>query len=1082
MNKIGLKRLNLEENGAETNIVARISNNNSFGGFYSNYHEQRGVIIDKLLKGEDVISEILYTEGGELNVERVFDEEGNVVTNKIPENIITDLKGYSEISELDLVVTDEYGKYVKVSNKKEVYEEFSGDALMVDGKYYKGGVFLVVKKADGSLFPLRLNLKKNSQQEAELLADLVTAITVQTGYGKGKKLSLVNSETTLSEMSKSDVKNVQELYSKIKEFAPKELALLAESGSSGTMADLISLFVYYTPNYKEKTGLITELMWGKNGVHFGGQAIGEPARFIDKNSAKEVKEQLIEFFRDTKRRQFNIDKWNNMPGYREYVVKEGIINTDVKTNEPLFFDNGQSRAKDRENGGKEQRKIRAHVGKIKGDSSQKVELLDKYSDRQIPKELLDRINKTQNAEEYDSSYPYFYKKGQEPPMRPVDKVQKTSVNYESREIALSKYIPELEALPKKTVQKPVTPSGGAKAEKRGVVKPVRGEKQIKRGFENLNKATTPVQKLNAINEINQNISYGAVVTESQKKQIEETTEKLEKEGYDSGTFHVGQKYSDGYNVTPNFIPSEKIPEGERVITRIIKPQINKDGKIIQSAEIEVSVGSKPKQQPTQQSNKNDTEVVDIDRIIKETESDTGLAEALETIKNKGRNNDNTDTIQVENHPFNDGRIVIVDGWHRLAKAILDGKNKVEVVFTDKKPTQQTNSEVEFKKVYHHTSVSLQNFNFGNFQRGKNQVSQFGDGLNAATETNEFFTKRYGQPIEGEVNDKDFVEIDTNLSESEIYDYLIGLGYKINTPQYKSGKYNSKSAKEEYDDVDPANDNPAVINLFNDFQQSNPDVKGVKVVNHIIGDSKVKPFYVIYDAKSFYGPGSLSKQPKQQTVQKSSKDDAREIEGLEKERDLELGENSQEKLIEKVFNSKEYSVDGKTIAELNYLPRNTSNDIQTLKVLSGEKGWKEKFTKDQASYLKKIALNKTQDEINKKYNKKINDLKNKPNQTQQTVQDIVNEPGFDKEISDTKTGESGKNDLNLGSKDEQPASSGMTRAEKAKLRRANREKKGNKIPAISTGGAQQENSSNTQLENMKKATDNSDQVNKNNCNK
>ena len=157
----------------------------------------------------------------------------------------------------------------------------------------------------------------------------------------------------------------------------------------------------------------------------------------------------------------------------------------------------------------------------------------------------------------------------------------------------------------------------------------------------------------------------------------------------------------------------------------------------------------------------------------------------------------------------------------------------------------------------------QNFNFGNFKKGKNQVSQFGDGLNAATETNKFFTERYGQPIEGEVNDKDFVEIDANLSESEIYDYLIGLGYKINTSQYKSGKYNFKSAKEEYDGVDPANNDPSVINLFNDFQQSNPNVKGVKVVNHIIGDSKVAPFYVIYDAKSFYGPGSLSKQPTQQ---------------------------------------------------------------------------------------------------------------------------------------------------------------------------------------------------------------------------
>ena len=208
--------------------------------------------------------------------------------------------------------------------------------------------------------------------------------------------------------------------------------------------------------------------------------------------------------------------------------------------------------------------------------------------------------------------------------------------------------------------------------------------------------------------------------------------------------------------------------------------------------------------------------------------------------------------------------------------IVNGESDVSGFIESKlkflQPTQQagktTQQEggVEVKKVYHHTSVSPQNFNFRNFQRGKNQVSQFGDGLNAATETNEFFTKKYGQPIEGEVNDKDFVEIDANLSESEIYDYLTGLGYKINTPQYTSGKYNAKTAKEEYDGVDPANDDPSVINLFNDFQQSNPEVKGVKVVNHIIGNKNVAPFYVIYDSKSFYGPGSLSEQPTQQAAE------------------------------------------------------------------------------------------------------------------------------------------------------------------------------------------------------------------------
>jgi hypothetical protein len=53
---------------------------------------------------------------------------------------------------------------------------------------------------------------------------------------------------------------------------------------------------------------------------------------------------------------------------------------------------------------------------------------------------------------------------------------------------------------------------------------------------------------------------------------------------------MGQEYKEGLNVTANFIPSEEIETGKRVITRIIKPQVNFNGKMIQAAQIEVSVG------------------------------------------------------------------------------------------------------------------------------------------------------------------------------------------------------------------------------------------------------------------------------------------------------------------------------------------------------------------------------------------------------------------------------------------------------------------------------------------------------------
>jgi len=67
-------------------------------------------------------------------------------------------------------------------------------------------------------------------------------------------------------------------------------------------------------------------------------------------------------------------------------------------------------------------------------------------------------------------------------------------------------------------------------------------------------------------------------------------------------------------------------------------------------------------------------------------------------------------------------------------------------------------------VYHHTSVAPQNFDFGNFQRGKDQISQFGDGLNASSTTTPFLVQRYGQPIAGEINESEFIVIDANNSD------------------------------------------------------------------------------------------------------------------------------------------------------------------------------------------------------------------------------------------------------------------------------------------------------------------------------
>lgn len=53
---------------------------------------------------------------------------------------------------------------------------------------------------------------------------------------------------------------------------------------------------------------------------------------------------------------------------------------------------------------------------------------------------------------------------------------------------------------------------------------------------------------------------------------------------------LGKEYNEGMKVIANFIPSGDLETGKQIITRIIKPQVNFKGQMIQSAQIEVSVG------------------------------------------------------------------------------------------------------------------------------------------------------------------------------------------------------------------------------------------------------------------------------------------------------------------------------------------------------------------------------------------------------------------------------------------------------------------------------------------------------------
>jgi hypothetical protein len=73
------------------------------------------------------------------------------------------------------------------------------------------------------------------------------------------------------------------------------------------------------------------------------------------------------------------------------------------------------------------------------------------------------------------------------------------------------------------------------------------------------------------------------------KALERLEEELDQKDYEIVDL-MGDKYIEGMTVNPRFIPDESLVPGEKKITKVIMPQINYKEKLIQVADIEVSIG------------------------------------------------------------------------------------------------------------------------------------------------------------------------------------------------------------------------------------------------------------------------------------------------------------------------------------------------------------------------------------------------------------------------------------------------------------------------------------------------------------
>ena len=285
---------------------------------------ERVAIINALAKGEQPTSTIKHSGGGTLQNE--VNEDGTPAINSLKE-----LEQFRDGQPIELVYSNEKGELMTI-DKKRIHPDFPTTMLTVGTKdengndvAYSGGIFVIMKKADGTTFPVKLNMARNSRAQAELVAKLLVDITVppgrkdeSTGKFPPRKYT---TKTIIGTMEQEDLDAMRDVFG-------VEMELLGENAK---LFDLLGMFTHIS----EKTeGMSTELMMSGNYVKFdSGKEI------TPENKNEETMAALADFIEQVKPRPFSIKKWNdtaNFPGYREFVLDNRILNTDVTKEGPAF--------------------------------------------------------------------------------------------------------------------------------------------------------------------------------------------------------------------------------------------------------------------------------------------------------------------------------------------------------------------------------------------------------------------------------------------------------------------------------------------------------------------------------------------------------------------------------------------------------------------------------------------------------------------------------------------------------------------------------------------------------------------------
>lgn len=126
-------------------------------------------------------------------------------------------------------------------------------------------------------------------------------------------------------------------------------------------------------------------------------------------------------------------------------------------------------------------------------------------------------------------------------------------------------------------------------------------KVIEKYLNQLRETSNPIEQLNAINSILSNIELAPdSISQEELSEVLSIQDNLKSQGYEIVNL-LGRKFDPGPKLTiVNSVLDESLPPGSEIITKVKKPQINKNGVMIQAADVWVTVGPEQLEQLEQQ--------------------------------------------------------------------------------------------------------------------------------------------------------------------------------------------------------------------------------------------------------------------------------------------------------------------------------------------------------------------------------------------------------------------------------------------------------------------------------------------------